>query len=177
MTQVTEVYAEDGTLLGRMQGSGLNVWEAPAEEQTYKLVTDTTLDPEKWDLSAKGHGEWTFRSGATDGKVTLPLLNLGFHVTTDLSGDIRAGQRVPIAISGEYVSGASGTGKLRSGKLEVSYDDGATWRKVDLRRDGDAWRGSISAPRGTDHVSLRAEVRDDQDGSVRQEIVRAIGVR
>ncbi|WP_151773069.1 S8 family serine peptidase [Streptomyces abyssomicinicus] len=177
MTQVTEAYAEDGTLLGRVQGSGLNVWEAPAEEQTFKLVTDTTLDPEKWDLSTRGHGEWTFRSGTTDGQVTMPLLNLGFHVTTDLSGDIRAGQRVPVSISGEYVGGASGTGKLRSGELEVSYDDGATWRKVDLRRDGGTWRGTLSAPRGTDHVSLRAEVRDDKEGSVRQEIIRAVGVR
>jgi hypothetical protein len=61
--------------------------------------------------------------------------------------------------------------------LEVSYDDGRTWRKAGLRGTGDTWHGTLTAPRDADHVSLRAEVRDDHEGSVRQEIIRAIGVR
>ncbi|MFE5211042.1 S8 family serine peptidase [Streptomyces sp. NPDC056600] len=177
MTQETALYAEDGTLLGRTQGSGLNVWDAPAGKQTYKVVTDTTLDPGQWDLSSRGHGEWTFSSAASDGQVTLPLLNLSFGVTTDLSGDVRARQRVPITLGAEYVGGATGTGRLVSARLEVSYDDGRTWRTADLRRRGDTWQGTLTAPSGADHVSLRAEAHDDRNGSVRQEIIRAIGVK
>ncbi|MCX4991127.1 MULTISPECIES: S8 family serine peptidase [unclassified Streptomyces] len=177
MTQFTEVY-QDGVLVDEGKSSAGYVWDAPADEHTYKVVTDTTLDPERWKLSTKGHTEWTVRSAATpeDHYTFLPLLNLGYDIDTDLTGDVRGG-KVPVSLYAEYVKGAPDTGTIGGGKLEVSYDDGKTWKAVPLTGGKARWTGTLSVPRGAEFVSLRASARDDQGGTVSQETVRAVGVR
>lgn len=172
---------QDGTLVDRRKSSGAYVWDAPADEHTYKVVTDTTLDPDRWTLSTQGHSEWTLRSAATpaDRWTFLPLINLGYDIDTDLAGAVRGGGRVPVGIHAEYVKGAPGTGTIGGGKLEVSYDDGKSWRAVPLSGGGGAasWKGTLSVPRGAEFISLRASARDDRGGSVSQEVIRAVGVR
>ncbi|MGW3492195.1 S8 family serine peptidase [Streptomyces sp. NPDC001020] len=178
MTQVTAVY-QDGTLVDRGTGSAAYAWDAPADEHTYKVVTDTTLDADRWKLSTKGHSEWTFRSSATptDRTTFLPLLNLAYDVDTDLSGDVRGG-RVPVGISASYVVGAPGTGTIGGAKLQVSYDDGASWQSVPLTGGTAAsWKATLTVPRDAQYVSLRASASDDRGGSVTQEIIRAVGVK
>ncbi|MEU9286646.1 S8 family serine peptidase [Streptomyces sp. NPDC048275] len=178
ITQFTEVY-QDGTRVDRRMGSGAYYWDAPADEHTYKVVTDTALDPERWKLSTKGHSEWTVRSAATptDRWTYLPLINLGYDVDTDLAGDVRGGSRVSMGIYAEYVKGASDTGTLGGGKLEVSYDDGKTWQAVPVKGERASWKGTLTVPRDAKFVSLRASAQDDRGGSVSQEIIRAVGVR
>ncbi|MFJ8824695.1 S8 family serine peptidase [Streptomyces sp. NPDC102467] len=178
MDQYTSV-SVDGVQVDRKKSSGVYVWDADAAEHTYKVTTDTTLDPARWELSAKGHAEWTVRSAATpdDRWTYLPMINLGFDVDTDLAGDVRGGSRVPVGIYGQYVKDASGTGTIGGGKLEVSYDDGKTWKSVGLGGHGASWKGSLSVPRGAQYISLRASAKDDQGGSVTQEIIRAVGVK
>ncbi|MFJ4908692.1 S8 family serine peptidase [Streptomyces sp. NPDC093249] len=180
MSQYTEVYV-DGVRVDRKMSSGAYAWDAPAEEATYKVVTDTKLDQERWRLATQGRGEWTFRSAETpQGRTTrLPMLNLGFDVDTDLNGDVRAGRTLPVGIFAEYVEGATGTGTIGGGTLEVSYDEGATWKKVTLKksRHGAAWNGELRVPSGAASVSLRAGASDDRGGSVKQELIRAVGVR
>ncbi|MDT9691486.1 S8 family serine peptidase [Streptomyces sp. P9(2023)] len=180
MTQFTEVYV-NGTRVDRRMGSGAYAWDSPAEEAEYKVVTDTTLDPARWRLSTKGHAEWTFRSKETpaDRETFLPLINLGFDVDTDLKGDVRGGSRLPVGISAEYVKGAPDTGTIGGGTLEVSYDDGATWQKVTLKKSwrGTSWTGELRVPDGASFISLRAGATDDRGGAVTQEIIRAVGVK
>ncbi|MET8772695.1 S8 family serine peptidase [Streptomyces sp. NPDC004658] len=179
MRQTTSVRL-DGTLVDQNTGSAAYVWDAPAEEHTYQVVTDTALDAGRWPLATRGHTEWTFRSAATpeDHSTYLPLINLAYDLDTDLAGAVRGGQRVPVGLRAAYVAHASGTGRLGGGRLEVSYDDGTTWRTVPLRTGGDAsWRGTLSVPRGASSVSLRASARDDEGGAVTQETVRAVAVR
>ncbi|EPH42498.1 S8 family serine peptidase [Streptomyces aurantiacus] len=182
MTQETAVYA-DGKLVDRREGSGAYVTGADPGERTYRVTTDTTLDADRWRLATEAHSEWTVRSARTpeDRKTFLPMLNLGFDVDTDLSGEVRAGQRLPLGLSASYIEGATGTGTIGSARLEVSYDDGTTWSPVRLKRGSSsgpaAWRGELRVPRGAEAVSLRASVRDDRGGSVTQEIVRGVGVR
>ncbi|MGW0816029.1 S8 family serine peptidase [Streptomyces viridiviolaceus] len=179
MSQTTAVYL-DGELVDDGPSSAAYVWDAPADEHTYKLVTDTALDADRWRLGTEGHAEWTFRSAATpeDRWTYLPLINLSFDVDTDLAGDVRGGRKVPVGIGAEYVVGAPDTGSIGGGKLEVSYDDGESWQPVKLRDgDGASWRGTLTVPRDAEHVSLRASARDDRGGSVTQEIIRAVGVR
>ncbi|MBT2440249.1 S8 family serine peptidase [Streptomyces sp. ISL-36] len=179
MTQFTEVYI-DGVRVDRKMSSGAYAWDAPAQEAQYKVVTDTTLDPARWRLSTRGHAEWTFRSAETpaDRITYLPLINLGFDVDTDLNGDVRGGSRLPVRVFAEYVEGATGTGRIGGGALEVSYDEGATWTKVALKASArGGWAGDVRVPDGATSVSLRAGASDDRGGSVRQEIIRAMGVR
>ncbi|MFI1763136.1 S8 family serine peptidase [Streptomyces sp. NPDC020800] len=179
MSQTTAVYL-DGTQVDRRTGSGAYVWDAPADEHTYKVVTDTALDAGHWPLATEGHSEWTFRSAATpeDHWTYLPLVNLALDVGTGLAGQVRGGQRTPVTLGAQYVAKASGTGTLGGGRLEVSYDDGTTWRQVPLTAGhGATWHGTLTVPRGAAHVSLRASAHDDRGGSVTQEIIRAVGVR
>ncbi|MFF3126788.1 S8 family serine peptidase [Streptomyces sp. NPDC057908] len=179
MSQYTEVYV-NGERVDRRKSSGAYARPAPAQEATYKVVTDTTLDPARWRLATKGHSEWTIRSKETpaDRWTYLPLINLGFDLDTDLVGDVRGGSRVPVRIYAEYVKGAPDTGVLGSGSLEVSYDEGATWTSVALHSSrGASWNGELRVPSGAKSVSLRAGVSDDRGGSVKQELIRAVGVR
>ncbi|GHA55359.1 peptidase [Streptomyces tauricus] len=205
MTQFTEVYL-DGESVDRRTGSGAYVWDAPADEHTYKVVTDTTLDADRWEVAVKGRSEWTFRSAATPGDrwTTLPLINLGFDIDTDLAGRVRGGSRLPVSISASHVTdaaadsaGARGTarparsdprptadapspGTIGGASLEVSYDEGKSWRTVKVSgADAGAgvWRGTLRVPRDAEYVSLRASAADDRGGSVSQEIIRAVGVR
>ncbi|GHA66182.1 peptidase [Streptomyces tendae] len=182
MSQTTSVYL-DGELVDQGPSSAAYVWDAPADEHTYKLVTDTALDAARWPTATKGHAEWTFRSTATpdDRWTFLPLINLSFDVDTDLAGKVRGGKKLRIGLGAEYVAGAPDTGTIGGGRLEVSYDDGKSWHQVRLRGgDGGgeaSWQGTLSVPRDAEHVSLRASARDDRGGSVTQEIVRAVAVR
>ncbi|MEU1401895.1 S8 family serine peptidase [Streptomyces sp. NPDC005728] len=179
MSQTTAVYL-DGTLVDRRTSSAAYVWDAPADEHTYKVVTDTALDAGHWQPATRGHSEWTFRSAATpeDRWTYLPLINLAFDIDTDLSGKVRGGQRIPVGLGAEYVAKAAGAGILGGGRLEVSYDDGTTWRKVPLTVGrGASWHGTLTVPRDAAHVSLRASAHDDKGGSVTQEIIRAVEVK
>jgi subtilisin family serine protease len=180
MSQTTSVYL-DGELADQGPSSAAYVWDAPADEHTYQLVTDTALDAARWPLATKGHAEWTFRSAATpdDRWTFLSLINLSFDVDTDLAGTVRGGKKLRVGLGAAHVAGAPDTGTIGGGRLEVSYDDGKTWQRVGLRGGaGEAsWHGTLSVPRDAEHVSLRAFARDDRGGSVTQEILRAVAVR
>jgi subtilisin family serine protease len=180
MSQTTSVYL-DGELADQGPSSAAYVWDAPADEHTYQLVTDTALDAARWPLATKGHAEWTFRSAATpdDRWTFLPLINLSFDVDTDLAGKVRGGKKLRVGLGAAHVAGAPDTGTIGGGRLEVSYDDGKTWQRVGLRGGaGEAsWHGTLSVPRDAEHVSLRAFARDARGGSVTQEILRAVAVR
>jgi hypothetical protein len=61
----------------------------------------------------------------------------------------------------------------------VSYDDGATWQQVTLGKDtGDWWNGELKlAKQPGGFVSLRATGKTDAGFSIKQEIIRAYGLR
>ncbi|MDI3390072.1 S8 family serine peptidase [Streptomyces sp. B-S-A8] len=178
LTQQTKVYVE-GELVDESNSSGAYAWDVSPQEQEFKVVTDTTSDPDRWRLATKAHAEWAFRSAETpaDRYTYLPMLNLGFDVETDLKGDVRGGSRVPVGLFAEYVKGAQDTGRIVKGSLEVSYDEGASWERVELSGSGGSWRGVLRVPSDAQSVSLRAFAEDDRGGAVRQEIVRAAGVK
>jgi subtilisin family serine protease len=178
MRQSTAVYL-DGDLVDSSASSTAYVDAAPADEHTYRLTTDTALDPARWALGSTAHAEWTFRSAATpdDRWTYLPLINLSFDVDTDLAGRVRGGRPLTVGLGAQYVAGAPDTGTLGGGKLDVSYDAGKTWQPVRLTGKGASWRGTLDVPRGAEHLSLRASARDDRGGSVTQRIIRAVAVR
>ncbi|MEU9203999.1 S8 family serine peptidase [Streptomyces sp. NPDC048332] len=178
MKQYTEAWV-DGESAGRKVGSAAQFGVNDGSELPFKVATDTALDPKVWGVGTTSHSEWTFRSAATPvGAYTfLPLINLDYDVDTDLAGTVRAGRNLPIGLSAEYVKGAAGTGTIGGGTLQVSYDDGKTWKSVKLKGSGASWKGTLSIPRNAASVSLKAGAKDDKGGTVGQEIIQAVAVR
>ncbi|MFE6887663.1 S8 family serine peptidase [Streptomyces sp. NPDC057694] len=178
MKQYTEAFV-NGESAGRRVGSTAQFGVNDGSELPFKVVTDTALDPAVWGVGTTTHTEWTFRSGTTpdDTYTFLPLINLNYDVDTDLAGKVRAGARLPIGLSAEYVKGATGTGTLGGGTLRASYDGGKTWKSVDLKGSGASWNGTLNVPRDATSVSLRATAKDDKGGTVSQEIVEAVKVK
>jgi hypothetical protein len=81
---------------------------------------------------------------------------------------------VPVAVQSQLGSSSGATTSLR---VEVSYDDGATWTRVQLRREHGRTVAVLNHPDGPAFVSLRATAGDAKGNSVEQTIIRAYRTR
>lgn len=157
--------------------------EVPAGTLPYRLVLDASRSADEWRLSTRTHTEWDFTSSTNDADpsdpVPLTLLQLDYELETDLRGNVEAGTRQEISITARPQPGGSGTGTITSVELEVSYDDGTTWKPVTLTQgDGDRHTGTLKLPEQSDgFISLRAAAETDTDFAIRQELIRAYGLR
>ncbi|MFF5214956.1 S8 family serine peptidase [Micromonospora sp. NPDC000442] len=176
-----KLYQGDTLLDENRFNSDLQWTEVPAGTLPYRLVLDASRPADQWRLSTRTHTEWDFVSSSneTDAFVPFALLQLDYALETDLRGDVKAGTSQRIGVKAGPQSGGSGTGTVTSVQLEVSYDDGASWQKVALSRDsGGWWDGALKLPKKPGgFVSVRAEARTDSGFGIRQELIRAYGLR
>ena len=63
--------------------------------------------------------------------------------------------------------------KVRDLDVDVSYDDGVTWRWPLLVKVGNSWLALLFHPANARFVSLRAAADDSAGNSVQQTILRA----
>lgn len=147
----------------------------PAERLPYRVVVDNDRADWAGPYSTHTHTEWDFTSAASgpDAVEPLPLVQLDYGVDTDTAG--RAPRSARLTVTPSHLPGI----EARVGRpmVEVSYDDGATWRRLDLTRDRGSWSARLAAPRGAEFVSLRTSVEDSDGNSVSQTLTRAFGVR
>ena len=67
-----------------------------------------------------------------------------YLLETDLHGDVKARATQRIALKPVSTDLGTVPGKVTAVKLDVSYDDGATWQKVTLAKGADGyWKGSF----------------------------------
>ncbi|GLY97314.1 S8 family serine peptidase [Actinoplanes sp. NBRC 103695] len=149
----------------------------PAEPLTYRLVSENNRDAWAGPYSTSTRTEWSFTSGAVKpGTVdSPPLIQLDYDVDTDRDG--RAKRTFDLTIAASTLSTATNPGIVRSITLDVSYDDGATWHRADVRPRVKGWSTRISAPRAAQFVTLRTCARDTRGNTVEQRITRGFGLR
>ncbi|WP_255435876.1 S8 family serine peptidase, partial [Salinispora sp. H7-4] len=178
-----KLYQGDTLLHERTTDSSLPNKEVPAGTLPYRLVLDASRPADDWRLSTRTHTEWDFISSTNDAgpfdPVPITLLQLDYDLETDLRGDVKAGTKQEISITARPQPGGSGTGTITSVKLEVSYDDGITWKPVTLKPgDNDRHTGKLKLPKQPDgFISLRAAAETDTGFAIRQELTRAYGLR
>lgn len=177
--QTHKLYQGD-TLIKEGKSQALNVSSGISEERKqYRLVTDAKRDPNRWSTSVSTHTEWTFWSGKGEDFLTLlPFYSLDYKVETDMNGDALASSSTTLELSVAKLDGVSGYGKLEGAKLDVSFNDGKSWKTVKVeRKAGDRWIATIKNPKNKKYVSLRASAWDDQGNKISQEIIKAYGLR
>jgi hypothetical protein len=125
-------------------------------------------------LSTQVSAEWTFASehGSEDDPPLLPLLAVRFAPNLDDHNAAPAGKRFTIPV---YVqrNGSDTVGKVGTPAVDVSYDDGKTWARAKVTRDGDCWQATVDHPAGAQFVSLRSSITDADGHTAKQTIIRA----
>ncbi|MFJ3224552.1 S8 family serine peptidase [Streptomyces sp. NPDC086783] len=142
------------------------------ERLPYRLVAEN--DRGSWANPYSRHTltEWKFTSGAGDTDAPLPLIQLDYGVKTDLSG--RAHRHADLTVTTSQLPGVESP--VSTATVDLSYDDGKTWHRADLDRQGANWRTSLHAPRSAQFVTLRVDARDRDGNSVTQTLTRAFGL-
>jgi hypothetical protein len=171
-TSRTALYRGD-ELVGETPYSAFGVFDVPAERAGYRLeVADTRS---VGDLSTEVRGVWTFESAHVPGEdvfARLPLSAVRFAPRLDADNAAPAGRSFQIPVTVQRQPGAP-SGKVRSLTVEVSYDDGKTWLKAPLRRDGSGWVASVKHPDAAGFVSLRASATDSGGNTMTQTVLHA----
>ena len=155
--------------------------EVPAGNRPYRAVLDAERPGEVFRLSTRTHTEWTFMSDTVDGENFEPfsVLHLDYRLDTDLRGDIGANRPQRIALRPRSSDLGTLPGTITTVTLDVSDNDGATWRTVALTRGTDGWwTGGFRAPSQVGgFLSVRATAETDSGYRISQEIIKAYGLR
>lgn len=171
---------QDGVLVKTSDWASATLSDLPDGPMKLRMDLTVTRDKKVWTFSPKTHTVWNVRSPGLskglDSVDVLPVLQVGYDVTTDLAGYARGGKQ-NLRFSVTHLSDAYGKGTVRSAALWVSYDDGRHWIAVSSKAVGSGWyAASFTAPR-SGYVTLRVKGRDSAGNTVTQDVVRAYGLR
>ncbi|WP_146104230.1 S8 family serine peptidase [Nonomuraea solani] len=156
----------DGVLVGEAPSLTAK-FSVPAGRAAYRLVAEAERGSPAT-LSTRVSVAWTFRSDTTDALTRLPVSVVSFAPELDARNTAPAGRIFTVPVSVRSLPGST-AGRARDLSVEVSYDDGATWAKAEVRHS----RIVLRHPDGDGFVSLRATSIDTSGNTVEQTVIRA----
>ncbi|MEV4120866.1 S8 family serine peptidase [Micromonospora sp. NPDC049645] len=175
MPQVVTFYQGDKQLTQFDGWPEVGAGDLSPEKLPYRLVVETTGKPEFSPYSTATHTEWSFVSGGGPEVQAIPLVQLDYGTDVDLAG--RAKRRTDFSITPVVVGSTAARDAVSALGLEVSYDDGATWQRQDLKEKQGTWQASLNAPHRADFVSIRVTATQRNGAAVTQTVTRAFGFR
>ncbi|WP_169789214.1 S8 family serine peptidase [Nonomuraea candida] len=150
--------------------------ELPAEAATYTLSVAARRQVPYATLSTAVDAVWTFPSSGTTEPQPLPLMAVRFAPAgLDDFNRARTGSLTRLPVWIERNPGAAAS-LVKSLHLEVSFDEGGTWRPVPVHRTSSGWTALIANPGTPGFVSLRATAKDAADAGLTQTIHRAYAI-
>ncbi|WP_051864842.1 S8 family serine peptidase [Streptosporangium roseum] len=181
----TATLSTGGQVLAQVELSGCDIAELPTcvldavlppALTRYTLGVSMSRQVPHTGLSTAVKAVWEFDSARTADRRPLPLAVMRYAPTgLDAYNRAKPGTvtRVPMWV--ERNPGAAKT-KVRSVRLEASFNDGETWRPVPVAPSGSGWKAAVHNPRTPGFVSLRVAVTDAAGASLTQTITRAYGI-
>jgi subtilisin family serine protease len=170
------VLLKDGKEIGRRNDRpALGSFTIPRGPGRYTLIADanrpqsSTMVPA---LSTQTRAEWTFSAGAgTNDRAALPLLDVRFDIPLDDHNTAAAGKPLSGKVSVAHQPG-SRPSRVRDVSVEISFDEGKTWQRVQVRGD------RLELPAGAaGFASLRATAHDSDGNSVTETVTRAYAIK
>lgn len=174
-TARTALY-RNGKLVGEAPDPGWAAFDVPAGPANYRLVVSATRTVAE--LATSVDTAWTFRSGTVAGDefVKLPAMAIRYAPKLDVVNAAPAGHAFDIPVTVQRQPGAPGA-EVRRLTVQVSYDDGRTWREATVRSGKSGWVARVRHPADAEYVSLRAKATDSAGNTVSQRVIRAYQLR
>ncbi|RBM04863.1 S8 family serine peptidase [Streptomyces sp. PT12] len=166
----------DGTEVGAASG-GFADLAVPAGPGDFRLDLATERDPAEWGFGTRTRTSWSFRSDTAEEPTPLPLLQVDYAVGADAHNAVREGRRHTIGLTVRHQDGLAAPRGVRV-RVEVSYDDGATFAAATRVRatGGNAFDATLERPsriRDDAYVTLRVTATDAAGNEVEQVVERA----
>ncbi|MBB5800355.1 subtilisin family serine protease [Saccharothrix ecbatanensis] len=159
----------DGRLVGLARDQ-VAEFTVPAGEAHYRLEHDVVRDPKANELTTRISGAWTFRTDVLpDGHGRrLPLSVVRFTPELDAAGGTPAGRLLRVPLTVEQQDGAD-NGEVREVRVDVSFDDGKSWRRVPVVEGA----ALVRHPHAAGYTSLRASGSDSDGNTFEHTVIRA----
>ncbi|MFJ6671755.1 S8 family serine peptidase [Actinosynnema sp. NPDC091369] len=164
----TSVY-RDGRLVGQVRDQW-GEFTVPEGAGRYRVEHDLVRDPAAHELTTRVSGAWTFDLATLpDGQGRrLPLSVVRFTPRLDASGAAPAGRVLSVPLTVEQQDGAD-NGEVGQVRVDVSFDDGTSWRRVPVA--GGA--ALVRHPDAAGYASLRASGTDSDGNTFEHTVIRA----
>jgi hypothetical protein len=166
---------QNGTTLGEFSSAQATL-QLPPGSATYRLEASTTWD--LLELSTRLQMAWTFRSAHAAGNTPadLPLIHAQFKPPLNTRGEAAAGSvaRIPILLRQD---GSSSAVKVKHLTVDVSFDEGQSWKRVPVKHERHQWAAFVAHPKQGRYVSLRTFVSDLSGNTVEQTLIRAYALK
>jgi len=145
----------------------------PAEKATYKFVTTGT----RLDTAFSGRTDLTvtFSSAATEKATAVPVHTVRYRPDVDSRNTVK---RTPVTVLPLVVDGTPGAAlpAVKKVTVQVSGDDGKTWKAATVVRAGSGYKALFATPAGA-KVSLKAHVLDVVGNTTDQTVIGAYPLR
>jgi hypothetical protein len=163
----------DGVAMGSAEAVDFASFTVPPGRARFRLeIAHSRGAP--FVTTTKASAAWEFWSDTTpeDVVTALDLSAVRFAPDLDDRTSAPAGRRVVVPVSVQRQLG-SVAGRTRALAVQVSYDDGATWRPVAVHQSLRGRFVTLDHPRGSGFVSLRSTATDTAGNTVEQVVIRA----
>lgn len=175
-TRAKTALSKDGVHIGSAPTDGSGLARVPADPGVYELTVEASRSGAS-ELSTEIAAKWTFTSEHVPGDpVALPLSVVRFAPVLDDHNRARAGTPFVIPVYAQRNGGTSAEG-VEATEVQVSYDEGKTWRPARLARFGTRWLAFVHHPADAKWVSLKAKSHDERGNTFEQTIIRAYGLK
>jgi subtilisin family serine protease len=168
----------DGVKVGSIAAPTYGRFRVPAQAANYRLTSEIRRLPGVSDLSTSQTVSWSFRSAHTLPELATPLPLMVIRPQPMLGDDDAAPAgwyTLPLTVQRQ---GGTDPARLTSLTVQVSYDDGATWRPaLVVGPVGDHAIALLNQPRTGGYVSLKIAATDAGGNSVEQTVVQAYRLR
>jgi subtilisin family serine protease len=168
---------EDGELIG--QGPGFrSEYAVGSDPATYRAELDVSRRAPFALFGTDTETAWTFRSAPTEEEESVGLLLVDYDLgpLDVLNRAPRGAYEIDFRVRRQQGAPAAAVSSL---DVRASYDDGGTWRRLDVEDlGGGNYTAELTHPtRATArHVSLRVQAADAGGSRVTQTIMRAYGL-
>jgi subtilisin family serine protease len=166
------IVTRDGTVISDEPffGTALDV---PPGAATYR-VTARAERAAPFTLSTVVEAAWTFRSSHVDGEAPrrLPLSVVRFSPVVDRTNTALAGRTVLVPLT-VVTQPDSGAGRVAALSVEVSYDDGSSWKRASVINVLGHRFVVLHHPAAAGYVSLRTRLEDTNRNTAEQTVIHA----